>query len=584
MSQPPASNATGTFSGQAVSSAVSLNHPIRSGQNLQLQLNNSGTLMRTNLQAAPGGIVRIAPRLVNSGMIVPPTGMTQQMILTRPMMTTNANLVQPINIAGSQIQMSSTDSVAANGSQNQYLSQAQSSIMENVKKCRNFLQTLIKLASSQPPEIVQNVTSLIQSLINGSIEAEAFTTRLQVELNSSPQPYLVPFLKKNLPYLRQLMAQNQLQIEGVKPPSIPQLQPVVLMSMSAAAAPTVGTSNQSVMTGVASSQATTAGISQPQGFAHIAAQLQASGMRPAATARLIVPQGAIYPQPALSGAVTTTASKPAPNKPSPAPSIATASRPQSNESSVSNRDQEDSKDMIARLSVADTKKDVSESPGRSSTPNKSDGQLLSMMLGDRVRQIAERNGVYELGYNTVSAVRAAVEEKLSELAGRLAVATSHRVENMKMDPQHEVVAEPRLQLKFLDEVDKCEKKRHEDAERVVLLQAVKSRSKNEDPEQLKLREKAKALQQAEMEELRQREANLTALAAIGPRKKRKLGEVEEGPVSVGGTAASSNNTAGATLTSVRQRTKRVCMKDIMCVLEMDQRLAKSKLLYRQHAK
>lgn len=30
------------------------------------------------------------------------------------------------------------------------------------------------------------------------------------------------------------------------------------------------------------------------------------------------------------------------------------------------------------------------------------------------------------------------------------------------------------------------------------------------------------LQQAEQEEVRQREANLTALAAIGPRKKRKL--------------------------------------------------------------
>lgn len=33
---------------------------------------------------------------------------------------------------------------------------------------------------------------------------------------------------------------------------------------------------------------------------------------------------------------------------------------------------------------------------------------------------------------------------------------------------------------------------------------------------------APQLQQAEAEELRQREANLTALAAIGPRKKRKL--------------------------------------------------------------
>ena len=32
------------------------------------------------------------------------------------------------------------------------------------------------------------------------------------------------------------------------------------------------------------------------------------------------------------------------------------------------------------------------------------------------------------------------------------------------------------------------------------------------------------LQQAEMEEVRQREANLTALAAIGPRKKKKPNE------------------------------------------------------------
>ena len=49
-----------------------------------------------------------------------------------------------------------------------------------------------------------------------------------------------------------------------------------------------------------------------------------------------------------------------------------------------------------------------------------------------------------------------------------------------------------------------------------------SRSKTGDPEQQKLKQKAKELQQAEAEEVRQREANLTALAAIGPRKKRKI--------------------------------------------------------------
>lgn len=56
----------------------------------------------------------------------------------------------------------------------------------------------------------------------------------------------------------------------------------------------------------------------------------------------------------------------------------------------------------------------------------------------------------------------------------------------------------------------------------MLLRAAKSRSKSEDPEQAKLKAKAKEMQRVEMEELRQREANATALQAIGPRKKPRL--------------------------------------------------------------
>ena len=41
------------------------------------------------------------------------------------------------------------------------------SAIENVKKCKNFLTTLIKLASNanQAPETVQNVKDLVQNLI-----------------------------------------------------------------------------------------------------------------------------------------------------------------------------------------------------------------------------------------------------------------------------------------------------------------------------------------------------------------------------------------------------------------------------------
>ena len=63
------------------------------------------------------------------------------------------------------------------------------------QKCRNFLATLLRLAKDQPDTVARNVRTLIQSLIDGRTEPEAFTTRLQQELNSSPQPCLVPFLK-----------------------------------------------------------------------------------------------------------------------------------------------------------------------------------------------------------------------------------------------------------------------------------------------------------------------------------------------------------------------------------------------------
>lgn len=49
----------------------------------------------------------------------------------------------------------------------------------------------------------------------------------------------------------------------------------------------------------------------------------------------------------------------------------------------------------------------------------------------------------------------------------------------------------RGQIKFLEELDKAEQKRHEDYEREMLLRAAKSRSKTEDPEQAKLKAKVK---------------------------------------------------------------------------------------------
>lgn len=45
----------------------------------------------------------------------------------------------------------------------------------------------------------------------------------------------------------------------------------------------------------------------------------------------------------------------------------------------------------------------------------------------------------------------------------------------------------RGQIKFLEELDKAEQKRHEELEREMLLRAAKSRSRVEDPEQAKMK-------------------------------------------------------------------------------------------------
>ncbi|NXJ61053.1 TAF4B factor, partial [Rostratula benghalensis] len=88
---------------------------------------------------------------------------------------------------------------------------ASTEMLENVNKCKNFLATLIKLASSGPqaPEMGQNVKNLVQNLLEAKIEPEEFTKKLYIELKSSPQPYLVPFLKKSMLALRQLMPNAQ---------------------------------------------------------------------------------------------------------------------------------------------------------------------------------------------------------------------------------------------------------------------------------------------------------------------------------------------------------------------------------------
>jgi len=62
---------------------------------------------------------------------------------------------------------------------------------------------------------------------------------------------------------------------------------------------------------------------------------------------------------------------------------------------------------------------------------------------------------------------------------------------IKADKRYEITRNIRGQIKCLEEIDKVERKKQDEMERELLLRAAKSRSKNEDPEQAKLKAKAK---------------------------------------------------------------------------------------------
>lgn len=111
-----------------------------------------------------------------------------------------------------------------------------------------------------------------------------------------------------------------------------------------------------------------------------------------------------------------------------------------------------------------------------------------------------------------------------------------------------------------------------------------SRSRQEDPEQARLKQKAKEMQQQELAQMRQRDANLTALAAIGPRKKRKLDS--PGLLTIGGEGLSMSGGGQAGLGTpssrqyARQKITRVNLRDFIFYMEQERETSRSLLLYR----
>ncbi|XP_069573013.1 transcription initiation factor TFIID subunit 4-like isoform X1 [Brachyistius frenatus] len=448
-------------------------------------------------------------------------------------------------------------------------------MQENVKKCKNFLATLIKLAShnSPSPDTSKNVKALVQDLLDAKIEPEEFTTRLQAELKSSPQPYLIPFLKKSLPALRQSLLSSQ-QSLVTAPPSTsapPLAAPGSVTATAIRPRLPISPAGGAVRLNAPISNTTALALGRP-------------GVQTVQTRSPVVIGQTLRPQGAFVRGPTTIAGK--------SPMNLTA---QANQKKLSDpgggtfRDDDDINDVASMAGVNLNEENArilatsSELVGTKIRSCKDESFLPPGLLHRRILETAKKLGVTEVPLEVVNFVSHATQSRLRSLLETVSAVAQHRSDGGKDEEHYEQSSDVRSQLRFFEQLERMEKQRKDEQEREILLKAAKSRARQEDPEQARLKQKAKEMQQQELAQMRQRDANLTALAAIGPRKKRKMDSPGGGATS-GNEVASGSGSGSASSASprqqLRQRITRVNLRDFIFCLEQDRSTARSLLLYK----
>ncbi|XP_014851658.1 PREDICTED: transcription initiation factor TFIID subunit 4-like isoform X1 [Poecilia mexicana] len=476
--------------------------------------------------------------------------------------------------------------------------------MENVKKCKNFLSTLIKLASSgkQSTETAATVRELVKDLLEDKLEAEEFTSRLYKELNSSPQPYLVPFLKRSLPALRQLTPDSAAFIQQSQ---LPQPASVAVSSTSATCTTVVLGSPGPRLTTPGSRPQLQPTVSQGQTTSLVLQpQQQRAMLRPQVTlpttpmmalrnqtpGRIMVGQQQVQLK-ELQPAVQLRPEVTLVSRQVSAVALTQAQKNKLKEAGGTfNRDDDDINDVasMAGVNLSEESANIlatnSGLVGAVTHSCKDEAFLSYALLQRRMLEIGMKYGVTELGTEVVNYVSHATQQRLLNLLEKVSQVAQQKNINFKQeDDSYEQSSDVRTQLKFFEQLDQLEKQRKEEQEREILLKAAKSRARQEDPEQLRLKQKAKEMQQQELAQMRQREANLTALAAIGPRKKKKNLDSPSSSASAEGSGTGSSLTgaagsSGSRLT--RQRITRVNLRDLLFCLENERFTSRSHFLYK----
>nr|XP_061814368.1 transcription initiation factor TFIID subunit 4-like [Nerophis lumbriciformis] len=496
--------------------------------------------------------------------------------------------------------------------------------MENVNKCRNFLSTLIKLTcTGKRLSEAASVKQLVKDLLESKLEAEEFTSRLYKELNSSPQPYLVPFLEKNLPALRQLTPDSaafiqQSQLSQPAPGSVLSTSPSPTTVVLSSPAPRLAAqlNRPQLQPNVSKPGQTPSIVKQQRAMLRPQVPLAMSPMvniRNQVPGRIVLGQPQVHlkelqpcehitsvPLADLMVVFSFTLSTVSQSLTVPAKSVATTISRQSSAAVVTTMQNNRLKEAAGTFKDDDDINDVASMAGVNLSEEsanilatgsglvgavthscKDEAFLSYVMLQRRMLEIARRLGVTDLGPEVINLVSHATQQRLRDLLERVSLVAQQKNGNFKEEENYEQSSDVRSQLKFFEQLDQLEKQRKEEQEREILLKAAKSRARQEDPEQLRLKQKAKEMQQQELAQMRQREANLTALAAIGPRKKRKIPEAPSSTAVTEGSGSIISGGVGSTgCRPTRQRITRVNLRDLLFCLENERFTSSSNFLYK----
>lgn len=572
---------------------------INASQIIRTQTSNSGVMQTQTSQAQTTTLANIQGRHVQipfstagpRGQITLANGQTMIPSIPmqrHPMMTSRATILQPptllrgvqpgmgvpviptsqpigINVPGTMPQAPMIHQV--NLMNSSATAPSQMTTDEALRKGVSFFERLLtKVNIKSKKTTLQN---LIQALIDGKKTSEQFASALQKEMDSGVQPQLVPFLDLLLPHLIKSINAGETKLPGIRPPSMRDSSPLVDEQSPSTSSPSKVQSNNTT----AKKKKTPLAPGQKSAYAikKEAREAKKKEREILAAAQSIKIE---KPDDKKEAEKVEKPVKPKAEKPKRQDKQKRQEKQLESLSSAL-RDDDDVNDVAAMggVNLAEESQKImasgAELVGTQIRSCKDEPFLDTKALSSRIARIAKEHNLSEPSKDVVTIISHATQERLKDMVERLGILAEHRSENLKLNPKYEVSTDIKGQIKFLAELDRIEKRRYEEQERELLLKVAKSRSKVEDPEQQKLRQKAKDMQRAEQEEVRQREANETALLAIGPRKKLKSTPAS----SVSSFSQSSHLSNSKTSLDLRgdsiRRVKRVNMRDLQVLLELD---------------